>query len=67
MNKEVNNFIDFLVHQLTNAPASLTDEIQNYMVKWNYFDFDTEELEYIVDVKCEVMRMIDVDSDEILF
>ncbi len=44
----------------------MTDEIQNYMDEWSSYDFDTEETEYIVDTMCEVMRIVDVDIDDIM-
>ena len=66
MNKEVNDFILFIQNQLKNNPTDLTNNIQTYIDDWDSFDFDTEETEYIVDVMCEVMRMVDVDCNDLL-
>lgn len=66
MNQEINKFIDFVVNRLKNDSVSMTDEIQTYLDEWDSYDFDTEETEYVVDTMCEVMRMVDVDINDIL-
>lgn len=69
MNKEVNDFIEFLENQLISGQTSLIhlkEEIQTYLDEWDNLDFDTEEVEWMLDSMGEVMRIVNIDCDDIL-
>jgi hypothetical protein len=66
MNQEVNNFIVFIESKLKNVSVRLTEEVQQYLDEWDSFDFDTEETEYILDIMCGVLQMVDVDCNDIV-
>jgi hypothetical protein len=65
MNEDVNQFIEFVLSNLTDNTIS-TDAIQTYLDEWDSYDFDTEETEYVVDTMFQILRMVDVDVDDIL-
>jgi hypothetical protein len=66
MNQEVNNFIDFVESRVKDNSDSLTSEIQTYLDDWDSYDYDSEETEYMVDVMCHIMRLVDVDCNKLL-
>lgn len=66
MNQEVNKFIDFVESRLKDKSSSMKEDIKGYMDDWDGADFDTEENEYVVDTMCQVMRMVEVDCNDVL-
>lgn len=68
MNQAVKEFIDFL-QGLSQGEVPINhyqSMIQGYLDEWDSFDFDTEETEFIVDVKCELMSLIGVNCQDLL-
>jgi uncharacterized protein YecA (UPF0149 family) len=66
MNQEVNSFIDFIEVLVKEKSGSMENKIQSYLDDWDSYDYDTEETEYIVDVMCQIMQMVDMDCNKLL-
>ncbi|MFD2717870.1 DUF4844 domain-containing protein [Hymenobacter monticola] len=69
MNLAVTEFADFLIAQISNditEPADLQEKVQDYFDERDNYDFDTEEREYIVDVQCELAKLVNVNCSDLL-
>ncbi|WP_080239348.1 DUF4844 domain-containing protein [Spirosoma rigui] len=68
MNKAVNDFIDFLIVLIERGdtePEEFKENIQAYVDNWDVLHYDTDEIDFIIDVECAVMRVVGVDCSEL--
>jgi hypothetical protein len=68
MNQAVNNFIDFLnvlIGQGDTEPEEFKEKIQGYVDAWDVLHYSTDEIDFIIDVECAVMRVVGVDCSEL--
>ena len=69
MNNEVNTFIDFLSAITTSEEIDTSNRpklLQDWFNEWDNFEFDTEETEFIVDIMCEAMNIVNIDHQSLL-
>ena len=66
MNKEVIQFIDFLIANLDLEEDERLNKIQSWFNEWDSFDFDTEETEFIVDKMAEIMNLAKINHETLL-
>lgn len=65
MNNEVKKFIDFINPILLNndfKKEEITENIKKYFRENDFFDFDTEETEYILEVIDEILSPYNLDA-----
>ena len=68
MNGAVNAFIDFLtvlVRDGDTEPAEFKEGIQGYVDAWDVLHYSTDEIDFIIEVECAVMRVVGVDCSEL--
>lgn len=68
MNQAVNGFIDFLmvlIEQGDTEPDEFKEGIQGYIDTWDVLHYSTDEIDFIIDVECSVMRVVGVDCAEL--
>jgi hypothetical protein len=68
MNKAVNEFIYFLIVLIERGdtePEEFKENIQAYVDNWDVLHYDTDEIDFIIDVECAVMRVVGVDCSEL--
>jgi len=68
MNGAVNAFIDFLMGLVNDGdtePEEFKDSIQGYVDAWDVLHYSTDEIDFIIEVECAVMRVVGVDCSEL--
>ena len=68
MNEAVNAFIDFLavlIERGDTEPDEFKESIQGYVDAWDVLHYDTDEIDFIIEVECAVMRVVGVDCSEL--
>ncbi|GAB2593705.1 hypothetical protein [Spirosoma areae] len=68
MNNTVNEFINFLsglVMDGDTEPEEFKDSIQGYVDVWDVTHFSTDEIDFIIDVECAVMRVVNVNCSDL--
>ena len=68
MNGAVNAFIDFLtvlIERGDTEPDEFKESIQGYIDAWDVLHYDTDEIDFIIEVECAVMRVVGVDCSEL--
>ena len=68
MNGAVNAFIDFLTGLINDGdtePEEFKDIIQAYVDTWDVLHYSTDEIDFIIEVECSVMRVVGVDCSEL--
>jgi hypothetical protein len=68
MNEAVNAFIDFLVVLIERGdtePDEFKESIQGYVDAWDVLHYSTDEIDFVIEVECAVMRVVGVDCSEL--
>lgn len=68
LNQAVNEFIDFLVVLIERGdtePEEFKENIQGYVDAWDVLHYSTDEIDFIIDVECSIMRVVGVDCSEL--
>lgn len=68
MNTTVNDFIDFLtvlVNDGDTEPEEFKESIQGYVDTWDVTHFSTDEIDFIINVECTVMRVVNVNCHDL--
>ncbi len=68
MNQAVNEFIDFLtglVNDIDTDPEEFKESIQAYVDVWDVLHYNTDEIDFIIEVECTIMRLVGVDCTEL--
>jgi hypothetical protein len=68
MNGAVNAFTDFLaglIERGDTEPEEFKESIQAYVDAWDVLHYDTDEIDFIIEVECAVMRVVGVNCSEL--
>lgn len=69
MNEDVNQFIDFIIPKIKSSnltSENLTEDVQEYIDDIDWFDFDTEEKEWVADEYFTVIKKTGIELGDLL-